>query len=234
MPLDSLDTSIRLTIFEPYAFLQSELSDYFKQNGYQVQQVNTANELTNIQNQYASHVYLLDLPVTEQSHLNLVKNLANPDSHAIILLTGKIDLADKLQSLEYGADLCLNRPVQLAEINAYVKSLYRRLPSTDKTETWVLNLTSRRLNSSLGKSLSFTVQEIKALEILLTEPGKIISRSEIGDYLGITNPASQDHRINTIMFRLRQKLARLKTDFEIQSWRGDGYSITGPSLLIED
>ena len=226
--------AIRITLVEDNAILRTELINQLQYVGYDVKGVEDAIELDVLLQNWPSHIYILDVNLPGENGFSIAQRLNNPSQHGIILLTARSDINDKINGLEQGADLYLTKPIDWRELNACIKSLYRRLMPEITAPNWTLNLSNRCLTSKSGKSLGLSTQDIIILEALLKKSGQIISRNELATILDFTTLNRSDYRINVIIFRLRQKLATFDTEFTIHTWRSDGYSLIAPTIHIQD
>lgn len=225
--------SIRVTLVEDNDILRMELVYQLQRLGYQVKEVEDAKTLDALILSWTSDIYILDVNLPGENGFSIAQRLANRGQHGIIMLTARTDIDDKVNGLEQGADLYLTKPIDLRELNACIKSLYRRLTPEKTTPNWVLNLSTRCLFSKLGKSLDLTGQEIKVLELLLKNPGQCINRKQLVGILDINFIAQPDYRINTVIFRLRHKLCLFDSEFIIHTSRGDGYALLAPMINIQ-
>lgn len=225
------NNDIRITVYQSHDFLHSDIAAYLINNGYTVLKISDIYKYEI--NQSISQIIIIEIHMPEKNHIHLIQRLKNPSTR-LIMVVGKITLSEKVDSIENGVDLCLEKPVNLEEINMYIKALYRRLHHQIEPETWKLNIKSRRLHSNIEKSIVFSVQELKTLHILASNYGQIINRKIISDFIGLNYTYNAEHRINTIIFKVRNKLVNINSNFSIQNWRNEGYSLTGPKIIIED
>lgn len=228
---EKINNDIRITIYQSHDFLHSDITTYLINSGYKLRKITDISEYESHQSH--NEIIILDIHLPDKNHIHLIQRLKN-SSARLIMLVGKITLNEKVDSIDNGVDLCLEKPVNLEEINVYIKSLHRRLGCKIDKDTWKLNIKSRRLYSDIGKSITFSVQEQKAIQILIANHGQIINREAIADFIGLNYSYNVDYRINTIIFKIRKKFVQISANFTIKNWRQEGYSLLGPKITIED
>ena len=103
---------------------------------------------------------------------------------AILLLTAKDAISDKVKGLDLGADDYMTKPFSMDELLARVRMLSRRRGEVviDSLEYGdiVFNISTSELScKDSGKSVRLIYKEAKLLEMLLSKPQIIISKDEI-------------------------------------------------------
>ena len=117
------------------------------------------------------------------------------------------------------------------ELNAYIKSLYRRL-NPIQNSYWKFDTKNKALISKNNSSLYLTKNDFVVLKLLINPSNSIISREEIAQSLKISNKFYQ-LQLNTIISRIRNKLEYFDTRLTIQTVREIGYVYKGPRIFIE-
>jgi two-component system copper resistance phosphate regulon response regulator CusR len=104
----------------------------------------------------------------------------------ILILTALGTVNDKVLGLECGADDYLTKPFHFAELLARIKALTRRQTkgiATDKTYTvddLVVDCFNKRVFRN-NKEIQLTLKEFTLLEFLITNKGRVLSRSHIAE-----------------------------------------------------
>jgi DNA-binding response OmpR family regulator len=113
-------------ILEDSEVLRVELAGFFFQRGHTVYQAGTLAEFWPLM----EHIELaiLDINLPDGEGFDAAKRMrAEKPRSAIILLTARQSLEDKLNGLNGGADVYLGKPFKLLELEAYVNSLLRKV-----------------------------------------------------------------------------------------------------------
>ena len=169
-------------------------------------------------------IIVLDVMMPGQSGLSLTKELKSNNTIPIILLTAKGDVEDRITGLELGADDYLGKPFQPKELLLRIKNIISKTQKPIlQEEIYVGNalINLKKLNIKMNnQNKKINPQEKKVLEKMLTSPGKVFSRDDIGKIINI----SKERSIDVMITRLRQKIeSNPKNPKYLQTIRGSGY-----------
>ena len=170
------------------------------------------------------HLIVLDVMMPGQSGYELTKELKSSKNIPIILLTAKGEPENRIHGLEIGADDYLGKPFEPKELLLRIKNVIRSNSTQDLLEENKIGEAELNLNKMTIK-LNKKVQRINSAEKnvllkMLSSPGKIFSRSEIGKISKI----SKERSIDVMISRLRKKIeADPKNPKFLQTIRGSGY-----------
>lgn len=138
-----------------------------------------------LESDYDLMVLDLNLPKLDGiSVLNSVR-LKKP-SLAVLVLTARSRIEDRVQSLDSGADDCLIKPFSFTELSARVRALLRRGPRTIETVLRVADLELDRVARKVergGKRLDLTSKEFALLEYLMRNSGRRVTRAMIVEHV---------------------------------------------------
>ena len=159
-----------------------------------------------------------------QSGYELTKELKSSKNIPIILLTAKGEPENRIHGLEIGADDYLGKPFEPQELLLRIKKIIRsnsieNLLDENKIgdAEFDLNKMTIKLNQKVKK---INLAEKNILLKMLSSPGKIFSRTEIGKISKI----SQERSIDVMITRLRKKIELdPKNPKFLQTIRGSGY-----------
>jgi len=169
-------------------------------------------------------ILILDVMMPGESGLSLTKELKKNNSMPIILLTAKGESKDRIQGLELGADDYLAKPFEAKELLLRINNILNKIQKPIlESEIYIgealVNLKKLVININ-NKVLKINPQEKEVLERMLEYPGKVFSRSDIGNIIGI----SKERTIDVLITRLRQKIeSNPKNPKYLQTIRGAGY-----------
>ena len=88
----------------------------------------------------------------------------------------------------------------------------------------VLNNAEHSVSVS-GKAISFTRQEFKILELLITNPKRVFSKKEIYDYAWDDLYIGEDRTINVHISNIRQKIKAYSDEEYIETVWGVGFKL---------
>jgi DNA-binding response OmpR family regulator len=149
---------------------------------------------------------------------------------AILLLTARGQIEDRVTGLDSGADDYLVKPFEFDELLARVRALGRRFlaESTDAFELRLgdLVLDQRAHSARRGeKVLDLTTTEWKLLECFMRHPDQTLSREQILDYVWSYKAEVQPSLVDVYVSYLRRKLDRPGAADPVQTVRGIGYRL---------
>ncbi len=165
---------------------------------------------------------LLDIVLPDGSGLDLLAELrARGLALAIMMLTARDAVTDRVAGLDGGADDYLAKPFAIDELLSRVRALQRRTRSHLSAVWAVGDLsidTARRRVVLQGSEVALSAREYDILAALATEPGKVMTRRDIerGSLLVDT---AESNTLDVHIYNLRKKLGSQR----IGTVRGVGY-----------
>jgi two-component system OmpR family response regulator len=151
-------------------------------------------------------------------------------SAAILMLTARSAVGDRVAGLENGADDYLVKPFSFVELVARVRALGRRPPLMRPP---VLQVGDLRLDSAARRvwrgerELALSAKEFLLLEAFMQRPGEVLSRAEL---LESAWDHAYENRSNIVDSYVRRLRAKIDTPFgtaALDTVRGHGYRLLG-------
>ncbi|RBQ21491.1 DNA-binding response regulator [Spongiactinospora rosea] len=151
---------------------------------------------------------LLDLGLPDLDGIDVIHGLRGWTSVPIIVLSGRAANRDKVEALDAGADDYVTKPFGIDELLARVRAVSRRSAVTE-SETALIRVGDHVVDL-VGKSVSgdvrLTPTEWHILEILLRNPGKLISHRHLLTEVWGAKFVKESHYLRQYMAQLRRKL----------------------------
>ncbi len=153
---------------------------------------------------------VLDLMLPGMDGLELCRVLRNESKVPIIMLTARIEESDKLVGLEMGADDYITKPFSARELVARVRTVLRRASgdfSGEIIRAGEVTLDRTGYEVSLpNRSVSLTTTEFELLATLMSQPGRIFTRSQLLNAVRGVAFESYERAIDSHIRNLRRKL----------------------------
>ena len=204
--------------------IRSLIKEFLSEKGFLVSSAENAEKAKAKIEIFNFNVIILDVMMPGQSGYELTKELKETKNIPIILLTAKGEVENRIHGLEIGADDYLGKPFEPKELLLRVKNVIKMNINPNKLLTSKIGEADLNLNKMVitlrEKPQKINLSEKKVLVKMLSSPGKIFSRSEIGKIAKITKERS----IDVMITRLRKKIeVDPKNPKFLQTIRGSGY-----------
>ena len=129
----------------------------------------------------------------------------------IIMLTARVEEADRIRGLEIGADDYITKPFSPRELVARVRAVLRRTntahPAGDVLRIGDLALDLPRMNMTVrGKPVDLTATEFQLLRTLASHPGRIFTRTQLLDAIRGEAGEPFDRAIDAHIKTIRRKV----------------------------
>lgn len=199
-----------------------------------VESVGTYTEAMSKIGVYDYDCILLDIGLPDGNGLEVLKVLKEKGySDAVIIVSAKDSLDDKVKGLDLGADDYLPKPFHMAELNARVKAVLRRRKLDGANLLQVGNVAidiDSHIISVDEMELELNRKEFDVLFYLCTNRDRLVSKSALaehvwGDYI---DQADNFDFIYSQIKNLRKKLSDRNANLEIKAVYGIGYKLIVP------
>jgi len=183
---------------------------YLNRDGYRVLAAYDGIEALHLARESHPDLIVLDLMLPGVDGLEICRILRTESDVPIIMLTAMTTDKDRLTGLDLGADDYVTKPFSPRELAARVRAVLRRLPGErgpEKIEHGELTLNFLKHEAFLaGKPLNLTPVEFKLLGVLVKEPGRVFSRSQIIEKALGYDFDGFDRTIDVHILNLRRKI----------------------------
>jgi DNA-binding response OmpR family regulator len=156
-------------------------------------------------------VVLLDLELPDGDGVNVCRRLRERSQTAIIVVTAHGEETDRVAALDAGADDYLVKPFGLAELQARMRAVLRRVRPDHheviKHGSLTVDLRAHKVTVS-GQEIALTPKEFDILECLAADPGRVVNRREILESAWDAHWYGPSRVLDVHVAALRRKLGR--------------------------
>ncbi len=222
---------MRLLIVEDDDLLAGALTRAVKGLGHAVDRVANGEQAVFALRQEDFDVAVLDVGLPGIDGFEVLRRIRQQEDHvAVLMLTARDAVEDRVHGLDLGADDYLVKPFALSEFEARIRALIRRRGASAGPQIIHGDLTIDTVGHRAwvsGEPLNLTVREWTILEYMLLRPGKVISKERLMQVLCSWSDDISANAIEVHMSRLRSKVEC--SGVRIRTVRGFGYLLEEPS-----
>ncbi len=226
-------TAPLVAILDDEPQIRALLSEALSEAGFRIAAFARATEFEAALRHAAPDVCLVDLGLPDRDGLALVHRLALESGAAIIIISGRAEVQDRVTGLELGADDYIIKPFDPAEVVARVRARLRgpRVSGAGNHAEfagWRAEFDRYVLVSAEGEEIAISHSEGEVLRMFLESPKRLISRQQMQETLGGAAGESFDRAMDVRISRLRTKLKEdPKNPALIKTIYGAGYIFLG-------
>lgn len=201
----------RILLVDDEAGLRRTLSDRLRKEGYAVDTAASGDSALETARKAHYDVIILDLNLPMKDGLQVCQELRREGrSAAVLMLTARDGLADKITGLRSGADDYMTKPFASAELVARIEALLRRTRGDAGADELAFGdvVVRPRAGQVLrgGRAVRLSAQEFKLLVHLVRHPGVVLSRDELLDAVWGYQAMPETRTVDVHVSWLRQKL----------------------------
>ena len=214
---DTLSPSPLVLVLEDEPDIAKIICKALSEYGFRNEAARTGRELLARARQLGPDLVIVDLGLPDMDGMQVVRELQEGSPCAVLILTGRNDLTDRVLGLELGADDYIVKPFEPRELVARVRSILRRYVRAPAPEAaadagersiahfaqWRFDANRLTLTDADGGETGLSAAEAGLLVSLLRRPNKILSREQL---LGERDVDPFDRSIDVRISRLRRKL----------------------------
>lgn len=216
----------RVLVVEDDEDIAQALQRSLRMEGYEVRAAGDGNAAIEHGRAFAPDLVILDLGLPGLDGIEVAKRLRADDDVPILILTARDGLESRVEGLDAGADDYLVKPFALAEFEARVRALLRRLASHGTPEWRMgrlrLDLPGHRAWAD-DQPLELTAREFGLLAALALRPERVTSRAQLIEALCDWDQELTDNGLDIAIHRLRRKLHG--SGVGVRTIRGLGYML---------
>ena len=216
---------MRILVVEDNATLASGLAAVLKGSGYAVDVVGDGASAVAVVATERFDLVVLDLNLPEMDGLDVLRTIrGRQDDVAVLILSARHSLTEKVTGLNLGADDYMVKPFDVDELEARVRTLMRRRAGLKAAVVSfgdvVLDLNTRSF-SWRGVAIDIPARELALLETLFMRAGKVVAKQAIIESLAGFDEDLSANAVEQYVSRLRKRLA--PCGLTVRTARGIGY-----------
>ena len=170
---------------------------------------------------------LLDVMMPVMDGWQVCKEIrASGSTMPIIMITAKGETMDKVSGLELGADDYIVKPLEMREVIARVRAVFRRFAGDETGKLTFDKLTIDKQAYDLvinGKRVDAPPKEIELLYFLAQSPNRVFTRAQLLDDVWGFDYYGDTRTVDVHVKRLREKLEGVSDKWELKTVWGVGY-----------
>ncbi len=230
------DKMYKILIAEDESDIIELLRLYLENAGFMVKGAADGIEALNIIESEHIDLAIFDIMMPRLDGYQLIRKVRENHNFPIMVLSAKNQDSDKILGLDLGADDYLTKPFNPLEIVARVKSALRRFyqlnDNTQEQNSGIIKVGEITLNTISmsadrnGEEILLTPTEFKILSLLMQNPGRVFTRTQIYESVMGEYYESDDNTIMVHISKIREKIEKdSKKPEYLLTVRGLGYKI---------
>ncbi len=237
-----LATMARILVVDDEPHIRDVVGAYLARDGHTVATASDGTAALDIAQADAPDLVVLDVMLPGRSGFDVLRELrASGSSAAVILLTARDDVIDRVAGLEIGADDYVTKPFEPRELVARVDAVLRRTTTSGHVASGApapsasqgfhdlaIEPNAREVRRGMD-ALALTRVEFDLLTALTDRPGVVLTREQLGERLFGEAFDAYDRTIDSHVKNLRHKLGdRPDGGSYVETVRGVGYRAARP------
>lgn len=218
--------SKKILIVEDDGNIRELLRLYLEREGYEITEAVNGEEGVELWRKINPDMILLDVMMPIMDGWQVCKIIRKESKVPIIIMTAKGETFDKVNGLEMGADDYIVKPLEMREVIARVRAIFRRLAPEDSGKISFDKLTVDKQAYDLivdGKRVDAPPKEIELLYFLASNPNRVFTRAQLLDDVWGFDYFGDTRTVDVHVKRLREKLEGVSDKWDLKTVWGVGY-----------
>ena len=218
---------MRILVVEDEKDLNNIITKHLKKNNFSVDSVFNGEEALEYLDYGTYDLIILDIMLPKVNGYEVIKKLReNKNETAVLMLTARDSIEDKIKGLDLGADDYLIKPFDFGELLARIRALVRRkygnTSNTMEIDDLCIDIAKKTVVRG-GKNIELTGKEYEVLEYLIQNKGHVLSRDKIRDSVWDYGYEGESNIIDVLIKNIRKKIDLGNSKPLIHTKRGLGY-----------
>lgn len=218
--------SKKILVVEDDGNIRELLRLYLEREGYEITEAANGEEGVELWRKINPDMILLDVMMPIMDGWQVCKIIRKESKVPIIIMTAKGETFDKVNGLEMGADDYIVKPLEMREVIARVRAIFRRLAPEDSGKISFDKLTVDKQAYDLivdGKRVDAPPKEIELLYFLASNPNRVFTRAQLLDDVWGFDYFGDTRTVDVHVKRLREKLEGVSDKWDLKTVWGVGY-----------
>ncbi|MBP7687194.1 MAG: response regulator transcription factor [Thermoflexales bacterium] len=185
---------------------------YLEQSGFRVVTASDGQHALTVFRHEKPDLVVLDLNLPKMDGLDVCRAIRRDSNTPVIMLTARVDEADRLIGLEIGADDYIVKPFSPREVVARVRTVLRRSTSVVVDQPALITISDLVIDPVkhevhlAARLIDLTPMEFNLMQAMAAQPGRAFSRMELLDAAQGEAYEGYERSIDVHIKNLRQKL----------------------------
>jgi DNA-binding response OmpR family regulator len=210
----------RILVVDDEPTVREVVALYLQRDGYEVRELDRGDLVDEAVRSFRPDLIVLDVMLPNASGLDFLRR-SGADRVPVILLTARVEEADRVLGLELGADDYVTKPFSPRELVARVRSVLRRAQTTSPTaavlefEGLSIDLAAREVRV-VDRPVALTAKEFDVLAFLAQAPRQVFSRAQLLQSVWDSSPDFQDPA--TVTVHVRRLRGKIEQNIDAPRW----------------
>jgi DNA-binding response OmpR family regulator len=210
----------RILVVDDEPTVREVVALYLQRDGYEVRELDRGDLVDEAVRSFRPDLIVLDVMLPNGSGLDFLRR-SGADRVPVILLTARVEEADRVLGLELGADDYVTKPFSPRELVARVRSVLRRAQTTSPTAAVLefdglsIDLAAREVRV-LDRPVALTAKEFDVLAFLAQAPRQVFSRAQLLQSVWDSSPDFQDPA--TVTVHVRRLRGKIEQNVDAPRW----------------
>ncbi|WP_296666705.1 response regulator transcription factor [Demequina sp.] len=223
-------TARTVLVVDDEANIRTLVGDYLRRDGFTVLEAGSGEEAIDTVARTAVDLIVLDVRLPGIDGIETLRRLRRTSDVYVLLLTARVEEADRIVGLEVGADDYVTKPFSPREVVARVRALLRRRDTSrpaDRVDLGALTVDLAGRDVSVdGAGVTLTALEFDLLAALASAPGRVFTRRQLIERVWGWDFFGDERIVDVHVRKLRKALGDPAEDPHIVlTVRGVGYKL---------
>ncbi len=228
--------SLSIMVIEDYDALRETICNVLRADGHEPCGVPTAEDVDDTPVGYVTDLYIVDINLPGEDGISLARRIrkSQPDA-AIVIVSARTALSDRIDGYGSGANLYLTKPIQLDELRAVVEGFALRLANTETEHGAHISLRPIKMElMGPAETVRLTQSEIVLLTAFTRAAQRTLEHWQVAVHLGNGEDLTKEN-LEVRLGRLRKKLIACGAEAPaIKSIRGFGYRLCEQVVVLKE
>ena len=222
---------MRILVVEDEYKIADVIASKLKQNKYEVDIATDGEEGLDLALSNTYDLIILDVMLPHVNGFEILKEIREEEIDAkVIMLTAKVELEDKLNGFNRGANDYVTKPFHidelLARVNAQLNTANHLKNDFLEVGNTKLNIKSSSIeNMETNESIDIIGKEFQLLEFFMRNKSQIIEKDQIYNRVWGLDNEIESNNLEAYLSFIRKKLKLINSNINIKAIRGMGYKL---------